>query len=220
MSAALDESSLAARIARRAASRAIELEPDDALALARHMLRVLAADPALHLTAIRDPALFLDRHVGESLEGASLVDPARHGAMLDLGSGNGYPGLVVAACRRGLAPFLGEASKRKAAFLRTLLAPDFPGGAVVERQIQRASDLADYPEFVVMLCRGTGNWERVLPRLASRLAPDGRLLVWAGESMEQVARRTVWRRFRLLRRHALRGRERSWIWCFSTKTDP
>jgi len=210
-----DEWPIAQRIVTRAAACSLEIASDTACVLARHMQRVLDADPTLHLTAIDDPADFLERHVGESLEGASLIEPALRGALLDLGSGNGYPGLPVAACRRGLRPILAEASRRKAAFLRTLLVPDFPGGLVIERQVQRSADLGEHDELAALLCRGMGNWERVLPRLAPRLGVDGRLLLWAGERVGQVSKWTAWRRLRLLERRALPGRDRSWIWLFS-----
>jgi len=203
------------RVSMRAAACGLELDGNAVQAIARHMQRVLDADPRLHLTAIDDPAEFLERHVGESLEGATLIDPTLSGALLDVGSGNGYPGLAVAAARRGLQPMLAEASQRKAAFLRTLLAPDFPEGLVLERQVQRAEDLAQLDPLAVVVCRGMGNWERVLPRLASRLRSDGKLLVWGGERVEQVCTRGIWRRLSLVERRALLGRERSWIWSFS-----
>lgn len=213
----LAPSDIAARIVERARACSIELTTDAALVLARHMQRVLDADATLHLTAIREPASFLERHVGEGLEGAAMLDPEVRGPLLDLGSGNGYPGLPVAATRRGLRPILAEASRRKAAFLRSVLTPDFPEGVVVETQIQRATDLDEALELAVIVCRGMGNWERVLPRLAQRMRPDAKLLVWAGDRMEQVAARATWSRLRLLGRRPLPQRVKSWIWCFGKK---
>jgi 16S rRNA (guanine527-N7)-methyltransferase len=204
----------------RAAACGLDLDGNAVQAIARHMQRVLDADRRLHLTAIDDPAEFLERHVGESLEGATLIEPAYSGALLDVGSGNGYPGLAVAAVRRGLRPILAEASQRKAEFLRRLLEPDFPEGLVLEQQVQRAEDLAQLDALAVVVCRGMGNWERVLPRLAVRLRADGRLLVWAGDRVEQVRTRGIWRRLRLVERRALPGRERSWVWAFTHASAP
>jgi len=214
--APFDEAGLSARIVERAAACSVELDARATRAIARHMLRVMEADPELHLTAIEDAPAFLERHVGESLEGASMLDASIRGVLLDIGSGNGYPGLPVAACRPGLRPVLAEASRRKAEFLRGLLFPDFPDGVVLERQVQRAQDLASSAlgEIAVVTCRGMGNWERVLPRLATSLRQDSRVLVWAGERMDDVMGRVVWRRLRLRERRSLPGRERSWVWCF------
>ena len=66
----------------------------------------------------------------------------------------------------------------------------------------------------MIVTRAMGNWERVLPRLSSVIVPDGVLLVWAGEQMQNVSRREVWRRYRLEERRALPGREHSWVWKF------
>ena len=214
----MDESELIARVVERAAACPLPLTDEAARAIARHMLRVHGAGAALHLTAIDDPATFLERHVGESLEGAAMLDPTIRGVLLDVGSGNGYPGLPVAACRPGLRPVLAEASRRKAEFLRTLLAPDFPEALVLERQVQRAPDLGELDPIAVVTCRGMGNWERVLPRLASRLSDDGRVLLWAGDRMEAVASRVAWRRLRLIERRPLPGRERSWVWSLARST--
>ena len=214
LNATSDERTLATKIVDRALVCHIELDRDRALVLARHMQRVMQADPSLHLTSIKTVEEFLERHVGEGLEGAAMLEGSVDGWLLDLGSGNGYPGLPVAACHRDLRPMLAEVSERKADFLRSVIEEEFPDGRVIGKQIQRAEDLADEPSVSVIVTRAMGNWERVLPRLSSRLSPDGSVLVWAGEQMESVAGRKAWQRYRLAGRRALPGRDRSWVWHF------
>src|SRR5262245_17111737 len=58
----------------------------------------------------------LARHYGESLAALPFV-PAGSRIALDLGSGAGFPGLVLAAARPELAMTLAEARERKWAFL-------------------------------------------------------------------------------------------------------
>jgi 16S rRNA (guanine527-N7)-methyltransferase len=206
-------------ILQRAARCGIRLDRDHAAPLVHHMRRVVHADASLHLTSIHTVDEFLERHIGESLEGAALLERDLDGWLLDLGSGNGYPGLPVAMCHRGLRPLLAEASARKAGFLRSVLDECFPLGRVIDRQIQRADDLGDEPMLSVIVTRAMGNWERVLPRLSSQMKAGGRVLVWAGSQMESVADRQAWRRYRLVARRALPGRERSWVWSFQPKHD-
>ncbi len=55
------------------------------------------------------------RHYGESLAGLPLLP---QGPVLDFGSGGGFPGLVLAACRPDQEFVLLEARERKVAFLR------------------------------------------------------------------------------------------------------
>lgn len=63
-----------------------------------------------------------DRHVADSLQLVALRPDAR--SWLDLGSGGGFPGLVVAICCRGRPGFrahLVESNSRKVAFLRAVI---------------------------------------------------------------------------------------------------
>ena len=171
------------------------------------------ADPRLHLTTVTDPEEFVDRHVGESLEGAARLDPGIEGELLDLGTGNGYPGLAVAAARSGLRAVLAEASTRKAAFMRSVLrGGGFRDAEVFEGQVQRAADVAGIGPFRVVTTRAMGGWPKIVPRLAAALTDDAEILIWAGEDAEAVFGRVVWRKFRLVERHPLPDRERSWIW--------
>ena len=201
-------------IRQRAKKCRMALSEEALAALAVHARRVCERNEELRLTSIRDPRQFVERHLGESFEGAAMLDPGAEGVLLDLGSGNGYPGLAVAAARSGLRPLLSEASARKAAFLRDVVGEAFPAGAVLERQVQRPADLDDDARFGVIVTRAAGGWERILPRLATRLEPGGSLLVWAGQQMETVAGRKAWSRYRLEERKRLPGRERSWVWRF------
>ena len=109
-----------AAVAARAHRAGLSLAPEAVAALVAHAHAVLAADPRLHLTAVKDPAEFLERHIGESLEGAALLPPSVSGVLLDVGSGNGYPGVPLGLARPGLRVVLVEASQRKANFLQAL----------------------------------------------------------------------------------------------------
>jgi 16S rRNA (guanine527-N7)-methyltransferase len=206
---------LEAAIGDRARACGIELSDEAVEFLALHARCVRERNTELSLTSIIDPAEFLERHLGESFEGAALLDADVEGVMLDLGSGNGYPGLPVAVARPGLTPFLVEASMRKAAFLRVLVEEAQLDSEVVERQVQRAADLEGVGPIHVLVTRAAGAWDRILPRLAPSMAPEGTLLVWAGDHMKVVKDREAWSRYHLAERKPLPGRDRSWIWRFN-----
>jgi len=192
-------------------------------ALSAHAEAVLRENDRLHLTSIVEPAAFVTRHVEESAIGAAAVsdclDPgiARipRGTLIDLGSGNGYPGVPLAALLPAFRPVLVEASEKKAEFLRKL--PAIPGLErieVVNRQVQRPVDLPEGLAPIELLAtRAMGNWERVLPRLGPVLANDGLLLLWAGAEAERVFDRADWRaRFELRGTRSLPGRDRAKLW--------
>ena len=73
----------------------------------------------LSLTAIRDEALVIERHL---MEGVFAAEHHPAGATaLDFGSGTGIPGIPIAICRSNLAVTLAESQRKKAAFLQEVV---------------------------------------------------------------------------------------------------
>lgn len=200
-------------IADRARAAGVELSAAGVDALAAHARAVLAANDRLHLTAVVEPSAFLERHIGEAFEGAALIPSSRRGVLLDLGSGNGYPGIPLAIARPGLRPVLVESSSKKAAFLREALRiANRQDGEVHEGAVVRAADLGSLPPIDVLVTRAMGGWERIIPKLGSRLAPGGVVLVWSTTETEAVLERVAWKRFQIVNRRKLPGRDRSMLY--------
>ena len=208
---AIDIVDLERRIVERAGDCGVTLPEGAAARLATHVRLVLRDNERLHLTTIVEPYELLERHLGESFEGAALLPGDVRGTLLDLGSGNGYPGVPIAAVRPGLRPVLTEASRRKAEFLREVLAIDATSGEVFEGQVQRAPDLRGLTAEVVTT-RAMGAWQKIVPRMHAALAPDAHVLVWATADAEPIFQRTVWRRFEIRGRRDLPDREACTIW--------
>lgn len=206
-------------IVARALEAGINLSASAARALALHAEAVLASNERLHLTAITEPGAFFERHLGEAFEGAALLPATVRGILLDLGSGNGYPGIPLAIARPGLSPVLAEASSRKAAFLReALAATGLDRGRVLEARIARAADLDELPAVTVLATRAMGGWERIVPKLASRFGPGSIVLVWAGRDAEAIMKRTSWSRLKMEKTRALPGREHSSVYRLSIRS--
>ena len=188
--------------------------------LLAHVVAVIEANDRLHLTSLRDPDSFMERHLEESLLGATVVPVDRSGPLIDLGSGNGYPGVPLAVLRSGLQPMLVEASEKKATFLSDLQAI---GGlehlGVLHRQVQRSGDLPEEILPIVLLAtRAMGNWERVVPRLHSRLKEEAQVLIWAGDDAPKVFSRGIWcDRFELQESLSLPGRDRARLWVLTKR---
>jgi 16S rRNA (guanine527-N7)-methyltransferase len=200
-------------IAERAKAAGILLSKTATQALANHARAVLEANERLHLTAITQPAAFFERHLGEAFEGAALLPAGIRGVLLDLGSGNGYPGIPLAIARPGLVPVLAEASTKKATFLRDALAvAGLKRGSVLEARIARTVDVNELPPVVVLATRAMGGWERIVPKLVTRLAPRGLVLIWAGADAEAIMARASWSRLRVENSRSLPGREQSKVY--------
>lgn len=85
-----------------------------------HWQLLLAANSRFNLTAITDRETALKRHYLDCLLAAEKLRPyLREGAeMADIGSGGGFPGLVLAAAMPGVPCCLLEAAGKKACFLQ------------------------------------------------------------------------------------------------------
>jgi 16S rRNA (guanine527-N7)-methyltransferase len=123
----------------------------------------------------------LGRHFGESLAALPLLPPgARTG--LDLGSGAGFPGLVLAAARPGFAVTLVEARERKWAFLLAAARRSALPCPCLNVRV-RVPLPAALPESVdVITSRALRLDAETWGALARRLGPEGRVLLWVGEN--------------------------------------
>jgi 16S rRNA (guanine(527)-N(7))-methyltransferase RsmG len=126
----------------------------------------------------------LERHFGESLAALPLVpESARVG--LDLGSGAGFPGLVLAAARSnplGLDMTLAEARERKWAFLSAAARKASLPCRCLNVRVQVPLP-AGLPESIdVITSRALRLDVETWKALADRLAPEGRILLWVGEN--------------------------------------
>jgi 16S rRNA (guanine(527)-N(7))-methyltransferase RsmG len=85
-------------------------------ALRAFVALLLRWNARINLVAERDEAKVWQRHVLDSLQLLPLLPPGT-GPMIDLGSGGGFPGIILATAT-GWPTHLVEADKRKAAFLQ------------------------------------------------------------------------------------------------------
>jgi 16S rRNA (guanine527-N7)-methyltransferase len=137
---------------------------------------------ALALSGFRDAEERIARYFLEPLDALRWI-PDRTGEALDVGAGGGSPSLPLAVATPGLRWTLLEPNRRRGVFLEEALALLRLPGARVER----ARLEAFFPEkpFVVITSRGVSLDEASLGRLASWLAPGGRLLLFTGRARSQ-----------------------------------
>jgi 16S rRNA (guanine527-N7)-methyltransferase len=120
------------------------------------------------------------RHIPESVALANLL-PAGPGRLLDVGSGGGLPGLVIAIMRRDLEVHLLDSTSKKAAFL---------AGAALELELPvqvhtgRAEELARgalAASFDVVTARAVAPLATLLAWTLPFLRPNGLLYAVKGE---------------------------------------
>ena len=122
----------------------------------------------------------LARHFGESLAALPLL-PTGARVGLDLGSGAGFPGIVLAAARPGLEMALVEARERKWAFLLAAARRAALPCRCLNARV-RVPLPAGLPESVdVITSRALRLDPQTWRALAHRLGAEGRVLLWVGE---------------------------------------
>ena len=128
-----------------------------------------------NLTGIRSSREIIQRHFGESLFAglqlsSRLVDGA---ALLDFGSGAGFPGLPIQMLLPGVRVTLGESQGKKAAFLREAVRALELKSAVWSRRVE---EMPGEALFAAVTMRAVDGGEGPVERAWERVAEGGLLL--------------------------------------------
>lgn len=156
--------------------------PDDATAerLATYRDLLLRWNATINLVSARTAVDIDARHIADSLQLLPLL-PAQ-GAIADLGSGGGLPGLVIAAALPDREIHLVESDRRKAAFLMDAAGRmGLPKVKVHPQRIEQAS----LPPIAAVMARALAPLTTLLDYAAEILAPDGIAILPKGRAAEQ-----------------------------------
>lgn len=160
--------------------------PDEAFAaLHAHYEELRRWSRSLSLIGPGTAEEVLARHYGESLAALPHL-PEPQGRLVDVGSGAGFPGLVLAACRPRWQVTLVEARERKWAFLQAACRRAGLEARCLNARVG-ASLPAQLPEaFDAVSSRALKLPLAALQSLACRLADGGRFLLWVGAEAPEV----------------------------------
>jgi 16S rRNA (guanine527-N7)-methyltransferase len=154
------------------------------------------------LVGPRETPRLWDRHLLNCAAVAELL-PQR-GDLVDIGSGAGLPGVVLAMLRPEMRIVLLEPMLRRSVFLEECVAAlDLPNVGVVRG---RAEDLAGAIQADIATARAVAPLDRLAGWAAGLLRPGGQLLAIKGQSAEQelAAARPVLTRLRAKSSEVLR----------------
>lgn len=164
------------------------MDHTDTEAQLRRLAALIAASPH-NLVSRAARGELESRHVPESVALARQLplseQPLR---LLDVGSGGGLPGLVIAIVRPELQVELLEATSKKVTFLREAIAEL---GLQVEVHHGRAEDLVDSDlggAFDLVTARAVAPLERLLPWTVPFLRPGGLLFAVKGARWAEEVR--------------------------------
>jgi len=160
------------------------------------LVALLADDPAAP-SSVRDPDRARATHVADSLSGLELEQLREATRIADLGTGAGFPGLVLAAALPGASVDAIESVSRKCEYLRRAIAGAGLGNAAVvcERSEEWAGG-GGREAYDAVTARAVGRLA-TLAELASPLLREGGVLVaWKGrrdrEEEAEAERASEW----------------------------
>jgi len=128
----------------------------------------------------------LERHYGESLAVLGWIDETSPGRLVDIGSGAGFPGFVIAAVRPRLDVQLVESRQRKWAFLRAAAARAALPCQCLNARVSATLPLEVAKDLDFVTLRAVNLPPATLVALLDRLGPAGAILWWRGAGVADL----------------------------------
>jgi len=154
---------------------ALQLEPTLATPLLAYLALLDRWNRTYNLTAVRDPADMVARHLLDSL---AMLPFVGDGALADLGTGPGLPGIPLAVARPQLQVTLVESNGKKARFLREAVRTlQLRNARVAESRIESLDEPAAYDAITA---RALATLPLIVELGGPLLKPAGRLLAMKG----------------------------------------
>lgn len=141
-------------------------------------LAAVLATPGL--TAIKDPARARSALLDDALKAAEVV-AGTAGAIIDVGSGGGTPGIPLAAVFPDRPVTLLEAEHRKCSFLETWLT-DLPNLSVVWGRAEEQ----ELEQFGVAVAKALAHPPTAAEWCLPLVAEGGLVVLWVGETAERA----------------------------------
>lgn len=179
---------LAGQLSAGVVALGIEVSPEAQKKLLAYLELMAKWNRVYNLTALRNPAEWVTHHLLDSL---SVLPHVRGPVVVDVGSGAGFPGLVLAMVRPDWRIVSVEAVDKKAAFQRQAAAElaltnvQVEGRRVEEVVLETGADtvvarafssLADFVNLTRHLLKPGGQWAAMkgrLPQDEIAVLPDG-----------------------------------------------
>ena len=106
---------------------------------------------AYNLTAIRDPKEMLVKHLLDSL---SILKDLPKGRLLDIGTGGGMPGMIIALCQPERQCVLLDSNGKKIRFLKQFIADlKLTNVIAVQTRVENEDSIHDLGQFDVITSR-------------------------------------------------------------------
>ena len=152
----------------------VELDAVSSDRIARFLALLAVWNRRTRLTAETDQEAVIAKHVVDSLAVVPFLP--RSGTVVDIGSGAGFPGIIVGSVRPDLRLVLIESRRRRASFLReSVRTIPLPAATVVEIRAEAAAETALAGSARLVVARAV-RLDAFLPLAVPLLGPGGKAL--------------------------------------------
>ncbi len=179
------------------------LREEQSKAMWRHFEELRRWNGRLSLVGPGTAGDVVERHFGEALSAAPLLRDGDR-TMIDVGSGGGFPGLVLAVARPDISTYLVEPRERKWSFLMSAIRQCQVSGFAMDCQAVNSRVTRPLPASLVLPASIDVVMSRALsfsPEMVEALrehSPLARFLLWTSqETLEEFPGLQVCNRFQL-----------------------
>ena len=146
--------------------------------IATHCTLLIQWNKKTNLTRITDPLAVAVKHVLDSMAAAPLI--TEKDTLLDVGSGGGFPGMILKILMPSAKVTLLDASRKKVSFLNHIIRT--LGLKHITAIHKRTEDLAKSPEFQhafnVVTCRSFAGLDVFFTEAVNFMSADGKMIAY------------------------------------------
>ncbi len=164
---------IAQRLQQGSQAMDIALSADEQQRLLTYLAALLKWNKAYNLTAIRDPLEMVDKHLLDSL---SILPYINEQPLIDIGTGAGLPGMVIALMRPQLPVALLDSNGKKTRFLKQIAAEmQLANVTVINQRCEQHEG-----QYGQITSRAFASLQDMVTGTQHLLAPGGRWLAMKG----------------------------------------
>jgi 16S rRNA (guanine527-N7)-methyltransferase len=162
----------------------IKLDKEKRLQLIRFRDELLRWNRRVNLTAITDPVEALEKHLVDSLTLLPLMEKGE--ALLDIGSGGGFPSIPLKIARPDWKVWSVDSSGKKIIFQKHIVnSLNLSGFTPLHARAEQLSKSDDLPSFDLITCRAFASLAKTLGLAAPLLAEKGAVVIMKGPEGEK-----------------------------------
>lgn len=152
-----------------------------------HYQELVRWNPTISLVGPGTEGDLVERHYGESLAAIPFLDP-RWRVVVDVGSGAGFPGIVLSAVRSDLRVLLVESRERKCLFLETVIRKAALPCRCLNARVGATPPEGTPPKIDLVTSRGVSLPQSALEGLSGRMSAQSGAFFWVGLEPPDVPR--------------------------------